>query len=128
MVGIRSPFLLELRLFSGIVSHEILRMTWLVTANGPCKLFIDPLYLLKKTCCFDVLKEPLTDHQWVRSICRRSDHAKQLQPHMTTLWPVRSFAQQLKRISDVTKVRSVLGNKTPDSANLLPSILWKIKL
>ena len=36
--------------------------------------------------------------------------------------PGRSFAQQVKRMSPVTKVRSVLGDTTPDSANLLPSM------
>ena len=52
-VGILSPFLLVLTLFSGMVSHEILNdfngiPEWLgLLRLGPCKLFIDPLYILK---------------------------------------------------------------------------------
>ena len=54
--------------------------------------------------------------------------AKHRQPHLTTLWPGRSFAQQLSRIFPLTKVRSDVGKTTPESANPLPSISIPLKI
>ena len=50
----------------------------------------------------------IPDHEPITSVISKELPspicAKQLQPHKTTLWPGRSFAQQLSRISPVTKV------------------------
>ena len=100
-------------------------MTWFVVFAiiGPlyCKLFIDPWWWC------GVARVAYLSLQTSPKSCLLPV-PKQLQPHMTTLWLGRSFAQQLKRIFPVTKVRSVLSNTTPDFANFLPSRLWKVKL